>query len=168
MLLESTQLLSNAVNAHSRTPQNAPYKPMYMQHPCTKWVLASRQHFLWLLKHADQINIEYQARYGKMHACEKAIMAIKSEIPSLKFPSTKFLGFSYVMPTIYRTENVVSSYRSYVKDAKLFAKWGKLNNTPRWYTNHKIEYNEHEIRACLKARIPIPQLAFSRYCYPQD
>lgn len=168
MLLESTQLLSNAVNVHGTSTGQAPYKQMYMSHPCTKWVIASKGNFDWLIDHAMEINLEYSARFGKVHACETHLNQIIKHYETLTFPKTGREAFIYVMPTIYRTGLITCSYRSYIKDAKTFAKWNKGRREPTWFAAHHIEYNEEAVREYIKNKTPIPQLAFSRYRYPID
>jgi hypothetical protein len=70
MILESAQLLSNALY-FSEMPEVAPYKPTHVNHPCSVWVRESRANYLWLVDHFIALCDEYEARYNKLHACEK-------------------------------------------------------------------------------------------------
>lgn len=168
MLLESTQMLSNAYNLYSSVQGVAPYKPMYLNHPCSKWVLESRGNFDWLFEHALVINSEYTKRFGKTHKCFHALSTMWMFEKTLTFPMQGMTPHVFVMPMVYRCESVVQSYRSYIKDAKQFAKWNKGTKKPVWFDPHEIEYNEKNVRKAHKEGIPIPQKAFTNFFYPVD
>jgi len=155
MLLESAQMLSNAVHLYG-TPSNAPYKPMYLQHPCSKWVLESKKNFMWLFEHAREIERQFVKRFAKPHKCSSALDMIESQIPSLKFPKLGRTQFVQCMPKIYRQENVIEAYRSYVKAGKLFAAWKKGVSKPSWMESHAVKYNVHEMAEYIRTDVPIP------------
>lgn len=140
MLLESTQMLSNAVHAYG-DPTKAPYKPTLINHPCSKWVLESYNNFIWLFRHARAIQSEYTKRFNKIHACEYQLNSIENEMQGLGFPKKNRTKFVLCMPLIYRTNDVVASYRSYVKDAKTFARWQKGTIEPNWIKTHETSFN---------------------------
>ncbi len=156
MLLESAQMLSNAVNLYGLS-SNAPYKPMYLLHPCSKWVLESKQNFLWLLCHAREIEQQFIKRFKKTHKCSAALDLIESQIPTLKFPKTGRTPFVQCMPKIYRQGNTIEAYRSYIKAGKTFAQWKKGVKKPSWMKHHKVVYNMIELAEYMKTGIPVPE-----------
>ena len=64
MLLESSQMLSTAVQRHLGTIEDL-YKPAYPKHPMTIWVGHTRQNFIWALENAVFISQEYYKRFNK-------------------------------------------------------------------------------------------------------
>jgi hypothetical protein len=168
MLLESTQMLSNAYHFFTTVSGAAPYKPLYLNHPCSKWAIESRGNFDWLFNHAVEINLEYERRFNKIHKCKAALATMWTFEKTLTFPKQDLTDHVYVMPLVYRCDSLIDSYRSYVKDAKVFAKWTKGTVKPTWYDSHEIQYNEKNVREARKNGVPIPQKAFSTYFYPVD
>lgn len=70
MILESCQLMSTAYT--QVTGLAGPYKPTHQHHGCTKWVAASREHFIWLSDHTLYMLDEFAYRRGRdnyMHGC---------------------------------------------------------------------------------------------------
>lgn len=155
MLLESAQMLSNAVHAYGNATQ-APYKPMYLKHPCSLWTIESKSNFLWLFKHARAIEKEFFKRYKKPHKCSVALDVIESQIPTLKFNRMKRTPFAICMPRIYRTGNTINSYRSYIKAGKLFATWRKGTKRPKWMSTHVVEYDIFETANYIRTSVPLP------------
>lgn len=66
MILESTQLLSTAINFHGGS---APYKSTHINHPCSIWTRTSRSNAYWLISHLKALCSEYTNRYNKVHKC---------------------------------------------------------------------------------------------------
>lgn len=163
MLLESTQLLSNAVRLYHPDAETAPYKFTQATHPCSKWVTEARENFDWLLEHAYEINREFTARFDNTHKCHDALVHISNVKRYLNYPQKEMTAFKHVMPKIYRTENIVNSYRSYIIDAKTFAKWEKARSAPEWYYTHVVEYNHQEIEEYVKQGFKLPDRYGLRY-----
>ena len=133
MLLESTQMLSNAF--HLNNPNLAPCAKSMIKHPCSVWALESRQNFSWLLSHTIEINNEYTKRFNKIHSYDPKIEFISKNHKSLSFEKHDLTPHVQVMPKIYHGQNVVSAYRSYYVAEKNFAKWRHGTQAPDWYTN---------------------------------
>ena len=148
-------MLSNAFHS-SEVPDAAPYRALMTKHPCSKWTLESRDNYEWLVIHTKEIINQYHVRFNKVHACEAVLDKCIKHIDSFKFPKSYLTNFVQVMPLIYRGPDVVTAYRSYIKDAKAFAKWEKGVNKPEWLQNHRVIYNEDGIESYKKRGIPLP------------
>jgi hypothetical protein len=155
MILESAQMLSNAFHVLG-LPHLAPYRQLMLKHPCCKWVLESRGNFEWLLRHAKQIAEEFEQRFGKKHKCEDVILSMERNYMNLSWPKKSRTKFVQCMPRIYRNRDVIVAYRSYIKHAKMFAKWKKGRKKPSWFLKHYIEFNHEEIGNYMTESIPLP------------
>jgi hypothetical protein len=51
-------------------------------HPCTLWVVDSRENYIWHVSYIWALLVEYTKRGGKQHACERAIL--RAGIPYVK------------------------------------------------------------------------------------
>lgn len=123
MVLESAQMLSTVLKG--------PYKPTHANHPCTKWVAASRQNAEWLWLLADHLNIEYKERFGhsKNHKSWDAIEPIWREIRTL--PDAGLTPFAQAMPDEYKQQSAVDAYRAYYR-SKPFVAWTR-GPAPSWW-----------------------------------
>lgn len=72
MLVESVQLLCTALR-HYGADDSRLYRATHVNHPCTRWVRASRQHWMWLWYHAYALAVRYHATRGRTHASEKVL-----------------------------------------------------------------------------------------------
>ena len=147
MILESCQLLSTAHHVcdgqqikvtgkrnyttyDSKKPNLL--KAAMINHPCTVWVRASRDNYMWLWKHAYAMCKEYTHRYGKVHKLEALLLGGLYDPPK-HIAKGKLTPFAQAMPDDCRDTNPVIAYRKYYITAKVnIAKW-KMNNAPRWY-----------------------------------
>lgn len=71
MCLETLQLLYTALHL-SWSPHTWPIKPYkltHAKHPSAKWVRMSSETFQWTLQLGYAIALEYEKRYGRVHAC---------------------------------------------------------------------------------------------------
>ena len=130
MPLESAQLLTTAVHTAGGL---SPYKPTHIHHPCTRWVMASRQHFDWLTLHGLALCLEYSNRYGKTHKCQSVIEQARTQRHLIEEN-----GWTQQPQAIkdekYHRDDVVVAYREYYKGDKAhFATWKK--NQPPWWPN---------------------------------
>lgn len=167
MVLESTQLLNNLYYGSSKQ-LNAVYKFTHLDHPCTKWLKSSKLHFEWLTNHAQALCEQYRLRYLKTHKCQQVIAQIISDSEVFSFDMGNDFKLPKVVPDIYQVESPVDSYRSFIIDAKPFAKWNKGISKPYWYTYQNIKYNESMCYQRYGKREPLPALAYSRYFAGQD
>jgi len=66
MVLETTQLLSTAINLCGGI---GPYKTTHKNHPCSIWARTSKENYLWLHSLYCSLNVEYTNRFNKIHKC---------------------------------------------------------------------------------------------------
>ena len=154
MLLESAQMLNNAHHLLGN-PNNATYRKLMVNHPCSIWTVKSKGNFEWLLEHAKTIAAEYTKRFGKIHLSEQCVYKCQSLIHTLRFPQVQKTDHVQVMPLIYRNSNTVTAYRSYIKAGKSFAKWDKGTCKPDWYDDHKVEHSLDGLANYAERGIPI-------------
>jgi len=132
MILESSLLLCSPFDPDSHP---APYKRTHFNHPCSKWVRASKQNYEWLLVYADELLKEYSHRYGKIHKSSRVIAWCKQEYVKLMLPNRNITPFAQAMPDQYRHNDAVTAYRNYyIGEKKHFATW-KNRDVPSWFCN---------------------------------
>ena len=140
MVLESAQLLCNA---HWYKGCTAPYRATHMQHPCTKWVVASINNYRWLVAHALALSDEYTFRYGKQHRSASIIKMCERNEPKLE--NTWRRPFVQCMPDEYKQTDAVLAYRLYyTKEKAKIARWTR-REPPSWWPYEEEGENE---RAC--------------------
>jgi hypothetical protein len=128
MVLESTQLLSNA---HWETGMEGPYKQTHKNHPCSLWASESITNYEWLLMLALELSNEYSYRYKKTHACLKKIEWLIDNYPDL--PDRGLTPFAQAMPEQYRNKDAVQAYRGYyIGEKQHIAQW-KMRDVPYWW-----------------------------------
>src|SRR5574337_55092 len=125
MILETTQLLNNALIAHC-----SEYEPVYnvahKNHPCSLWAAESIENFLWLLNLGDCLCKEYTFRYGRIHKCEPMIKSFFRLTDKIDLPKIDMTPYKLCMPDQYKVKDPVESYRNYYRGAKAYiAKWTK-------------------------------------------
>jgi hypothetical protein len=121
MVLESAQLLSNAIHLSGGT---GPYKPTHIKHPCTKWVQASSANYMWLVAHFTALCREYTLRYDKIHACERLLPKF--------IDGRSLIPYGVLTPhpncTPYKDMPVHTAYQLTLAD-----KWDNDKQQPTWY-----------------------------------
>lgn len=131
MVLESAQLLSNAVHKH--IPELAPYRKTHINHPCSIWVSQHRANYQWLLQHFIHLCFEYTHRYNKIHACEKLYNTfdkIQYYLEDIKIHD------NFVNCTPFKEEsNVILAYKK-----TLINKWENDKLLPNWTNRQKPEW----------------------------
>lgn len=132
MILETTQLLNNALIAHDNS-----YVPVYRQthknHPASLWVSESLENFEWLTKLGLALCDEYTYRYNKIHKCQPIITIFKTGLHKQLIPSVGLTPFAKCMPDQYKVDDPVESYRNYYRGEKAYiAKWTG-RNPPDWW-----------------------------------
>ena len=140
MLLESSQMLSTAVQQYTGRNENL-YKPAYGKHPMTIWVGNNRANFEWALEHAFKIEKEYEMRFKKVHKSGRILSEIyfnglHHNIPTgYDMECYKLTTPPQCMPDKYRDKDYVSAYRKYyIGEKEPFAKWAKGRPAPEWWT----------------------------------
>jgi len=132
MILESTQLLNNALIASddSYVPS---YKQTHKNHPASLWASKSRDNFDWLNRLALALCSEYTYRYGKVHKCQSLITSFPISSAIVRIPELGLTPFALCMPDQYKVNDAVESYRNYYRGDKAYiAKWSKRSQ-PDWW-----------------------------------
>jgi len=130
MQIESAQMCSVA---HWVTGSIAPYKQSHTNHPSTKWVRESIQHYRWLIQHGLEICVEFEKRYGKRHKTQDVLEWLRDNEPNL--PDVKFVDPPQCMPNEFKQSDTIQAYRMFYIEDKVKIKqlkWNKLNNKPTW------------------------------------
>jgi hypothetical protein len=130
MQIESAQMCSTA---HWINGNEAPYKQAHTNHPSTKWVRESIQHYRWVVEHGLEVCNEFTKRYGKLHKTQSVLEWCRDNEPSI--PDNGFTEPPQCMPDEYKKANTVEGYRTYYIEDKMKIKqltYNKLNNTPEW------------------------------------
>lgn len=134
MPIECAQLLSTAHRMLDGTDEIdgiTLYKATHKNHPSAIWARSSLKNYQWLFDHYVSICCEYNARYGKNHKSGNLRWALAFAPKSI--PVNSFEPPPQVMPDQYKSNNTISSYRSYYKSEKgHIAKWSNTNR-PQWF-----------------------------------
>jgi hypothetical protein len=130
MQIESAQMCSTA---HWESGSQAPYKRAHVNHPSTKWVRESIQHYRWLINHGLEICSEFTKRYGKHHKTQDVLEWLRDNEPSIN--DNGFAPPPQCMPEQYRDADTITAYKKFYIEDKIGVKglsWNKLNNAPDW------------------------------------
>ena len=130
MQIESAQMCSTA---HWESGSQAPYKRAHVNHPSTKWVRESIQHYRWLINHGLEICSEFTKRYGKHHKTQDVLEWLRDNEPSIN--DNGFTPPPQCMPEQYRDADIITAYKKFYIEDKIGVKglsWNKLNNAPDW------------------------------------
>jgi hypothetical protein len=130
MQIESAQM---CCTAHWETGTEAPYKRAHWNHPSTKWVRESIQHYDWLVEHGLEICNEFTKRYGKSHKTQSVLEWLKQNKPNI--PNNDFTPPPQCMPEEFKMENAIEAYKNFYINDKIKIKkltYNKLNNKPEW------------------------------------
>ena len=137
MVLESTQMLSTAMNLASEgvakgRDNPGPYKSSHAFHPVSVWVRSTQTNYQWLLDHYIALCEEYRQRFNKTHKCAQYVKQLKwgkSLIPVGGL--TEFINC-----TSFKEErNVYLAYRKY-----LMYKWKNDKRKPKWTNVRKPSF----------------------------
>jgi len=134
MQIESAQMLCTTFWHFGRW---APYKKCFFNHPSTKWVRESIEHFNWLLIHGLEICEEFEKRYGKIHATKNTLIWCQTNRNALNglIPTNSFVPPPQCMPEEYKKQDTLEAYRNFYILDKIGVKklnYNKLNNQPEW------------------------------------
>lgn len=130
MQIESAQM---CCTAHWETGSEAPYKRAHWNHPSTKWVRESIQHYNWLVEHGLEICNEFTKRYGKQHKTQNVLEWLKQNKPNV--PNNSFTPPPQCMPDEFKMEDTIEAYKNFYINYKIKIKkltYNKLNNKPEW------------------------------------
>ena len=145
ILLEIVQMLYTAWHITGLPPNwNPPrtksgargYKKAHPNHPMCLWVRSSKSAYMFTAKLGMELACEYNARFGKCHACSKHILWLSTHIPET-FTNVKSLtayygkfGIPQCMPQEHHQFDPVKAYHSYYK-TKTFARWTNRDLTSK-------------------------------------
>jgi len=132
MILEYAQLLCTAHRVLDNTVSDVMYRATHAHHPCTKWVMDSKENYMYLYKLMCAVMDEYTFRYGKVHLTDKKLREILNTCPKTII-SKGLTNFAQAMPDCYKNADSVIAYRQYfIGDKTHLASW-KKRDIPSWY-----------------------------------
>ena len=93
------------------------YRPVHLHHPCTKWIRASLQNYMWACDLALAIGNEFTFRYKKTHACQQHAEWLKANPPPLR--SEGLQTFAIAMKAEYKiSDDPIECYHHYYRTSK--------------------------------------------------
>ena len=146
MILELVQMLYTSWHLNDgHVPRTAPKclstgEPGYKKisnhnHPMAKWVRASRSNYIFTVRLACALCLEYNYRYdGKQHSCATHVVWLAENLPT--FTVKERTVIPQCMPDQYKCEadNPIKAYQNYyIGDKKRFATW-KERFVPSFFT----------------------------------
>ena len=137
LIVECYQMLGSSVIRHGATPEQmprtkkgTPLKGGYQNHPATRFCGDSRDNYMWVIDHAQELCREYTRRFDKTHFCEAGIRHLR--YMSKRIPEGPLTPFAQCMPDEFKDADVVKAYRAYYH-SKTFAKWERGRPAPSWW-----------------------------------
>lgn len=148
MPTESMQMMST-IATHLGI-EDAPYKPVMLNHPCTIWARQTSQNYQWLRKHCYFLCKEYTARYGRKHKVEETLEEYANVFNQVEdvLPATGLTPFGIAMSDKYRIERMSSedafefairSYRHYYLQGKWKISSWKTQEPEWWPKDHYLK-----------------------------
>ena len=110
MVLESAQMLCTAHHYYGNN--DVPYKVAHLNHPSTKWVRQSADHYEWLYIHMLALGNEYKNRYNKEHLVITKCKDVLHKLPP-RIPKSGFKQPPQCMPDEYKDHDSVIAYWNY-------------------------------------------------------
>ena len=134
MILESAQMLSTAhrvLDGNEYADKVGLYKMSHKNHPSTKWVCSSYQHYKWLYDHMVALMQEYTYRYSKHHATERLLVPLETYPQAITVAG--FVDPPQCMPELCKSEDTVIAYQNYyIIEKSDFATY-KRRQMPEWF-----------------------------------
>jgi hypothetical protein len=135
MVLETAQLLSNAMHKHG---QVGPYKLTHTNHPCSIFVAASAGNWLWTLDLFSELANEYYYRFRKTHKCLENLELFMHHINNV--PNVAGREPFVNCTTFKEVTDTEEAYRLYLAQKwdndTVQPKWTKRQQ-PGWYTPNR-------------------------------
>ena len=94
------------------------YKPVHMNHPCTKWSMETRGNYLWAYQLFTAMLDEYTYRYKKVHLCDTKLRKVLCNPPHNIGTDMSLTPHPLAMgsnPDCIDHDDVIGSYRKYYK-----------------------------------------------------
>lgn len=93
------------------------YRPVHLHHPCTRWIRASLENYIYACRLALEIGNEYKYRYGKVHLCTEHALWLFVHVPPL--PSIGLQLFAIAMKDEYKiSDDPIECYHHYYRTSK--------------------------------------------------
>ena len=137
MLVECCQMMSTTARQHGFV---GGYRDTHVNHPMTKWVGASDEHFAWAWEHAVGLADEFKHRYGHAHASAQLLPSLGLAMWKL-MPRNGWSNPPRCIPDEYKLDcdtyrgDVschVASYRLYyANDKRHIHRWTRRSQ-PEW------------------------------------
>jgi len=125
MIVESAQMLSTVhrvLSGPEYSNREGLYKSTHKNHPSTKWVADSDQHYFWLYNHMVELMREYSYRYNKKHATSRLLNPLASAPESIS--SNGFIDPPQCMPDYCTHSDTPTAYQTYyLKEKAHMATW---------------------------------------------
>jgi len=116
------------------------YKPAHKGHPMTMWISSSLENYLFAGEIAMALALEYNKRFGKMHACAKHALWLYKNRPkhfelresekayySTEDVKSELTRIPECMPDEYKDPSIIKSYEKYYVGDKLkFARFTRV------------------------------------------
>ena len=129
--------------------EDAPYKPVMLNHPCTIWARQTSQNYQWLRKHCYFLCKEYTARYGRKHKVEETLEEYANVFNQVEdvLPATGLTPFGIAMADKYRIAKesnedgfgfAIRSYRHYYLQGKWQISSWKTQEPDWWPEDHYL------------------------------
>lgn len=133
MITESAQMLSTAVQLLSLEADSTLYKPAYIFHPCTQWLIKSVWHYEWLMRHYEALSAKYTRLFNRNHLAYHKLVAQLREYYYL-FPDNGWIDPPLCMPDKYKSPSLTTeeSYRAYYLGEKIKGRCYYRVNPPFW------------------------------------
>lgn len=119
----------------SHTVPNGLYKPTHTNHPSSVWVRSSQANALWLLRHTEALNTEWQYRFG--HTRNHMSWNVASMVQIDVLPAKPCTTPPPVMPANYIIKgDTVQSYKNYYMAEKLSGARFTKRKPPNFAVTH--------------------------------
>ena len=120
MALEAAQMLAVACAHHGlalpHKKDGNEYSPKsHVNHPCTKWVSQSYSNMSWLALHGLELCECHKKHFGNFPAHANALTEVYNQLYKVSEGWNKHTPFVSAMPDEFKTDDVVESYRAYIK-----------------------------------------------------
>jgi len=129
MILECCQMMSTAARRNGYDSEHI-YKDAHVNHPMTRWVGDSKQHYSWCWDHALALSTEYKIRYGKTH--KSSLLLPRLAVAMDQIPDNGWQDPPLCMPDEYKVGNYVESYREYYRKGKAHIHQWSNKFRPEW------------------------------------
>ena len=158
ILLEIVQMLYTAWHflGHPSWIEGAPkrrsgdrgYRPVSNpKHAMVMWVRSHESNYIWTAKLGMALAIEFNHRFGKIHACTKHIMWLYSNIPlnfqevrnekayycSSGYPGDVVTPVPECMdPKFHNPNLLVANHKNYIETKVVFGRWKRQSSHNYW------------------------------------